>query len=499
MIKELWKQIQNGQEVRQNLSKIRQVIKDRGERKKLLLLVDGEEAVLINLLQSEDAKIRKNAALLMGDLGNQPFMKPIWKAYKEEQQRFVKSSYLSAIGSFDYSAFLDAIKEQLFALRKEKVTEESQKHVMEEIRELSALIVRIEGVATHRFIGWDEAFDIVLLTNRNFQELTRDELLVLEPNAKTKLLGAGIMASVKNLRWIREIRTYQELLFAVRGMETCEMEPDKIAQTIVSSPLLVFLSRSHEGNAPYYFRLEMKSKKDLSQKSMFLKKLSSKIESLSDRKLINTTNDYEFELRLIENKLGNCNIMIKLFTLKDTRFTYRKEVIPTSMKPVNAALAVALAKDYMKEDAQVLDPFCGVGTMLIERHKAVRANTTYGLDIQEDAILKARKNTEMAKQVIHYINRDFFQFKHDYLFDEVITNLPFQIGRFTEDEVYQIYERFFQTIAVLLKEGAVLILYTHNKEDIVRLTFRTRFSVLKAYEISKKEGTHVMILRYMVK
>lgn len=498
-MKELWKQIQNRQEVRQNLSKIRQVIKDQGERKKLSLLIDGEEAVLINLLQSEDAKIRKNAALLMGDLGNQLFMTPIWKAYKEEQKRFVKSSYLSAIGNFDYRAYLDAIKEQLSVLRKEKLIEENQKHVMEEIRELSALIVGMEGVATHRFIGWDDAFDIVLLTNRNFQELTRNELLALEPNAKTKLLGAGVMASVNNLRWIREVRTYQELLFVVRGMETCEMEPDKIARTIVNSPLLAFLSKSHEGNAPYYFRLEMKSKKDLNQKSMFLKKLSSKIESLSDRKLINTTNDYEFELRLIENKQGNCNIMIKLFTLKDTRFTYRKEVIPTSIKPANAALTVALSKEYMKEDAQVLDPFCGVGTMLIERHKAVRANTTYGIDIQEDAILKARKNTEIAKQVIHYINRDFFRFQHDYLFDEVITNLPFQIGRFTDDEVYQIYEQFFQTISGLLKEGAVLILYTHNKEDIVQLTFRTRFSILKAYEISKKEGTHVMILGYMFK
>ncbi len=499
MTKELWKQIQNKQEVRQSLSKLRQVIKDQGERKKFSLLIDAKEDVIIDLLQSEDAKTRKNAALLMGDLGNQIFMTPVWNAYKSEPQRFVKSSYLTAIGNFDYREYLDAIKDQLSTLRKEATTEENQKHIMEEMRELSALIVKIEGVATHRFTGWDETYDIVLLTNRNFQELTRDELLALEPNAKTKLLGAGIMARVNNLRWIRELRTYQELLFVVRGMESCEMESDKIAKTIANSPLLDFLSKSHEGKAPYYFRLEMKSKKDLGQKSIFLKKLSSKIEALSDRKLINTTNNYEFELRLIENKMGSCNIMIKLFTLKDTRFTYRKEVIPTSIKPVNAALTVSLAREYMKEDAQVLDPFCGVGTMLIERHKAVRANTSYGIDIQEDAILKARENTEIAKQVIHYINRDFFQFKHDHLFDEVITNMPFQIGRFTEDEVYQIYERFFQAIPVLLRQDAVLILYTHNKDDIARLTFRTKFSILKSYEISKKEGTHVVILRYMAK
>ena len=67
----------------------------------------------------------------------------------------------------------------------------------------------------------------------------------------------------------------------------------------------------------------------------------------------------------------------------------------------------------MKEDAQVLDPFCGVGTMLIERHKAVRANTSYGIDILEEAVLKARENAEAAKQVIHFVNRDFFEFTHD--------------------------------------------------------------------------------------
>lgn len=102
MIQELWEQIQNGQEVRQNLSKIRQVIKDNGERRKLSALLEGEETVLIDLLRSEDAKTRKNVALLMGDLRNPSFLAPIWKAYQEDGQRFVKSSYLSAIGNFDY-------------------------------------------------------------------------------------------------------------------------------------------------------------------------------------------------------------------------------------------------------------------------------------------------------------------------------------------------------------------------------------------------------------
>lgn len=38
------------------------------------------------------------------------------------------------------------------------------------------------------------------------------------------------------------------------------------------------------------------------------------------------------------------------------------------------------------------------------------------VDIQEDAIVKARINTRAAGQIIHYINRDFFRFEHAYLF-----------------------------------------------------------------------------------
>ncbi len=491
-----WEAILNGQEIRQNLSKIREMIKAGGSLQQLYSIIKDNEERLIELLASEDAKTRKNTALLMGDLGQQQFLAPIWEAYKNESQRFVKSAYLSAVGSFDYHAYQEELKVQLECLKTTQLTAENEKHVMEEMRELSTLIIRLEGVAGHTFIGWNHPYDIVLITNRNFTDIVGKELLTWEPDAKIKTVGAGVRAHVEHLNWMREIRTYQELLFLIPGMSTCPMDFSAVAETIVNSQLLTFLAETHDGNAPYYFRLEMKTKRSLKEKSAFLKKLSAGIEKSSDRKLINSTENYEFEIRLIEDKQGNCNMMIKLFSLKDQRFTYRKEVIPTSIKPVNAALTVALAKDYMEEDAQVLDPFCGVGTMLIERHKAVRAYSTYGIDVQEEAILKARKNTEVAKQVIHYVNRDFLQFKHDYLFDEVITDMPFEIGRITEDEVVFCYQQFFQKIPQHLKAGALVVLYSHNKNFVKQMIVRTDFRLLEEYEISKREETYVFILRY---
>lgn len=496
MIKKEWENILQNQETRQSLSRIREVIKEDCYLQELYDIIEGSEGVLIELLVSGDAKTRKNAALLMGDLGLHEFLEPIWNTYKKEQQRFVKSAYLSAIGNFNYHEYLEDIKEQLEQLKTMELTAENEKHVMEEMRELSTLLIGLEGVSEHTFTGWDEAYDILLITNRNFAENVGQELLAIEPKSKIKVTNVGVRARVTNLNWLREIRTYHELLFLINGMDACPMEQCAVTEAIVSSSLLMFLRNAHMRDAPYYFRLEMKTKRTLKEKSTFLKKVSSGIEKLSDRKLINSTDNYEFEIRLIEDNQGNCNFMIKLFTLKDRRFTYRKEVIPTSIRPVNAALTVALAKKYMKEDAQVLDPFCGVGTMLIERHKAVRANTTYGIDIKEDAILKARENTEIAKQTIHYINRDFFEFKHDYLFDEVITDMPFEIGRITEDEIYDTYTRFFNKLPQHLKEGALVVLYSHDRSLVRQMTMRTDFKILEEYEVSKKEGTYVFVLIY---
>lgn len=494
MIKDDWSQIKENRDVRRNLSRLRQEVKDHGKLKTLSALIKGEEAYLTNLLGSEDAKTRKNAALLMGDLGEQEFLEPVYRAYQREEQRFVKSSYLSAIGRFDYSSYLGELKEQLKLLEQTAVTEENRKHLTEEMRELSALIVGMEGAAPHRFTGYGRAFDMVLLTNRSFAGLTKDRLSLMDPGAKTKLFGAGVRARVTNLNWMDEIRTWQEILFVIKGAGTCPMEPLKAAEAIVNSELLSLLEENHEGGGPWYFRVELKSRKTLSERSTFVRKLSGYLEQMSGRKLINSVTDYEVELRLIENKEGSCNLLLKLYTLKDERFAYRREAAPVSIRPVNAALTAALAKEYMKEGAQVLDPFCGVGTMLIERHKAVRAYSSYGLDIQEDYILKARRNAEAAGIAAHYINRDFFEFHHEYLFDEVITDMPFQIGRVTDDEVFELYRRFFGCIAGFMKEDAVMILYSRNRGFVRPQAARNGFAVLKEYEVSAKEGACVFVL-----
>src|SRR5574344_2149685 len=58
-----------GIDARQNLSRIRELIKIDENKEALLLVIYGEEENLLKLFESDVAKTRKNAALLIADIG----------------------------------------------------------------------------------------------------------------------------------------------------------------------------------------------------------------------------------------------------------------------------------------------------------------------------------------------------------------------------------------------------------------------------------------------
>lgn len=120
-----------------------------------------------------------------------------------------------------------------------------------------------------------------------------------------------------------------------------------------------------------------------------------------------------------------------------------------------------LAKPYLKENAQILDPCCGVGTMLIERDILVPAREKYGIDIFGDAIDMARENAALAGEKINFIHRDYFDFKHDYKFDEIVTNMPVK-GKKAKEDMDSFYARFFEKSKSLLAEDGIIIMYSNE-------------------------------------
>lgn len=492
MIKAIYENIVAEQDVRKNLIELRKEIKDKPAKNALIKEFAGQYEVLYGLLAHEDAKVRKNVALIMGELALPQFMNKLYEAYEKEEKLFVKSDYLIALKAFDYRELLEPLKKRLDFITTTEIEEGNRKHINEEIRVLNEMILMLEGTDMHPFIGYNELSDLILLTNRDYQEVTLEQI----KKGKGKVFNAGVVVRTKDLKEILNIRTYSDLLFRLNSISTVESTPLEAAQSLYEGGLLDFLNARHEGGGAYYFRLEIKSKMPLDKKSTFAKKMASELERVSGRKLINSTSNYEFEIRLIENKDGLFNVLLKLYTLPDKRFEYRRNAIAASIQPVGAALIAELAKDYLKQDAVVLDPFCGVGTMLLERDKVVPAQVMYGVDIFGEAIVKATENAELDNTDIYFINRDFFDFGHKYLFDEIFTNMPARGGRKTEQEMTKLYNQFFDKAAMIIKDQGIIVMYTRDRGLVKNnLDNKPQYTLLKEFEISRKEGAYVYILQ----
>ena len=117
------------------------------------------------------------------------------------------------------------------------------------------------------------------------------------------------------------------------------------------------------------------------------------------------------------------------------------------------------------------------------------------MDIFGEAIEKARINTKRAGNLIHYINRDFFDFTHGYLFDEIITDMPRSAGTGTRQELEELYWKFFVKAAEHLKEDGILILYTMNPELVEKnLSSSSGYEKLEEFLINEKNQTRVYVL-----
>lgn len=481
-VKNYFEKIKENRDVRQNLSALREAVKAYEKREELLELFDGEPAVLLDKLSSEDAKVRKNTALILGVLGREACREPLIEAYEKEEQRFVRSAYLKGLQGLDCSPYFDRLRKRRMELLKEERRPENEKHLREELEALNALLLKQKAPERHKFTGYDVPSDVILTTHRAYREQTAEQL----KSGKLTLLKAGVKIRQADLREILPVRTYRELLFCLE--ETKGISREEGAGELLEGGFLSLLDALHRGEEPYRYRIECKSRMTLEERSAFTKKLALELELQTGGRLVNSTSDYEVELRLIETREGDFLPLVKLYTLPDKRFSYRKNSVAASIRPVQAALLMALAKPYLRENARVLDPFCGVGTMLLERNYLVHADTLYGVDSYGPAIEGARENAEIAGVPAHYVNRNFFDFTHDRLFDELVSNLPVKGRNCTGHELDFLYGKLFDKAEELLQPGGRLFLYSHDRSFVKkRIREHKSMELLREWLINDRE------------
>lgn len=492
MTKELYEKICAGDQVRENLIALREAIKDEENRREFAYLLGGNFTGLCGLLEDEDPKIRKNAALVLGRMESDDLLPVLFAAYEREETLFIRADFLKAIALLDYEPYTERLEQHLEELRLSQPEKEAWKHISEEIRMLQSMVMKYRRVRHHHFTGQRVVTDLILVTNRCQREATARQIT----HGTVSMLGGGVRVKGARVKDVLGIRTWNELLFPVETEPLIAAHPEEVAKAL-AKPVLAKAEELHADKGAFLFRIELKSRISPDKKKNYIHKISDVLEAASGGGLINSVTDYELELRLLERKDGTFAAMLKVLTIPAKRFAYRREYVASSISPVNAALTAELARPYLTEGAQVLDPFCGVGTMLIERNHAVPAGIMYGVDIYGEAITKAHNNTDRDGSRIYYVNKDFFAFEHSYPFDEIITDMPQVTQAKPAAEIRRLYLDFFDKAPSHLKESAVLVLYATEPRFVSEgVRGRTEYRIEKKFTINEKNGTSVFVIRY---
>ncbi len=488
-IREYWEQIRQGQDLRRNLISMKAALKEPGEREALLELAEEEPGLLPGCLKQADPKIRKNAALVLGNLGTEKARDILLKAYEKEDTRFVKTAYLTALQGCDMKEFLEWLKGKRREILAWDAAPETEKHLREELAALNALIGRYEQPIRHGFTEGRTA-DVILTTHRNYREETARQI----DQGKVIFLKAGVKVQGADPAALLSIRTFRELFFC---LDTEEVKAETAAEELAASNLTELLEAFHQGEGPFFFRVECKSSMPQEQRGIFVRKLAARLQTLTGGRLENSPSGYEIELRLIETKSGGFHPLLKLYTLPDRRFSYRKHALAASIRPDLAALLMELAAPWLKENGRVLDPFCGVGTMLLERNYRVHADTLYGVDRYGAAIEGARENAGIARVTVHYVNRDFLDFTHQYPFDEIVTNMPVKGRSITGHDLDFLYGKLFDRGEELLADGGRMFLYSHDRNFVKKqLREHKSMKLLKEWQIHDREESWFFAIEY---
>ena len=147
-------ELRENQNIRTNLSDLRKAIKEEAAKIVVLKEVQQQEALYLGFLQSEDAKTRKNAALLLGDLEYQNAAPLLYDTYVQETTLFVRAAYLQALANLNVEDKLAGLKGQLQKLQQQEIdfnNYAAQKQ--QEINEEQMVMMNQLGDAIQTFIN----------------------------------------------------------------------------------------------------------------------------------------------------------------------------------------------------------------------------------------------------------------------------------------------------------------------------------------------------------
>ncbi|MCR5546569.1 MAG: methyltransferase [Lachnospiraceae bacterium] len=467
-----------GQMKREELSQYRQEIKDN---KDLAGELTDRFSDIKEALFSEDPKSRKNAALLLGELSwkeseKGEVLKTLYEVYDKEVVLYVRSSYLKGMNGLKVSlpdSMSQNLEKRFHFLLEEEVPSEEKKHVKEELRWLMSLLDR--GERAHSFKGIKKKVPLLLTVPKDHENYLLSELKRKGANPEDlRKTPFGIRVMTEDISPILSSRIYDKIYFIVPIHRGSKLLLSNMEETIGESMLSHMLSMYLEGDGPIPFRVSVKltkADKDASHKAA--EEFTNTLERLFPGKLFNAPGNYEIEFLFAQRMDESFGMYLWFKDFKNNRFAYRNTKVATSMAPTKAATMLEMAYPYLQEGGFCLDPFCGTGTLLIERQKLKKPKETFGTDIYGTAITEAREASKVEKEDINFINRDYFDFTFDGDFNEIITEFP-DLFHKEKPEKEKFLKQFFAASIALTKKGARIIILTNENGSIKQQVKRIR-------------------------
>ncbi len=161
--------------------------------------------------------------------------------------------------------------------------------------------------------------------------------------------------------------------------------------------------------------------------------------------------------------------------LSDDKMRHRE--YKAAHRPASLRASSAAALGWLSEpraDNVVLDPFCGAGTILIERAHLGRYAMLLGSDRDHAALAAARVNVGARYKPIQLENWDAGALPlGDASVDKIVTNLPWGIRYGSHGENRKLYPLWFKEFARVLKSGGAMVLLT-SEWRLMRELERTR-------------------------
>lgn len=424
----------------------------------------------------DDAKVRRNGAIALGALHSGASVSVLSDALARETVAWVRPSLLLALGAIggeDVATVLSAYLPTDDAAR----------------AALDKALDRATGSQAHWRMRTQlsEPITVQLATLPGLEAVVAAEVRERLSLPVDQVMHGRVQLCTDDLYRLFTLRTFTELLLplATAPLRAAYGEADilqSVAEMLERDGVLARILALHEDEpCRMRYRLEIQGKLVThAMRRTLITGIVARIAQASPR-FVNSPSHYNIELRVTvaENELA---LILQPRTVPDARFAYRVHDVPASINPVAAAGIVRLAPRLFPH-GRVLDPFCGSGTMLIERGFAGAYQELVGVDIAQAAVDAAEANAKATGlEQISIRHGDMREIPGDAPFHEIISNMPFGLRTGTHESNIRLYEDFFARLPQWLVKGGLLLLFTQE----IRLTTQ----LLRKSRQLQMTGTH---------